>query len=75
MTTQEETITWHKYPNEKPENLTYCLATARYNNRYAWFAVIYKMGRWILQNNNNDDMELHKSWTVIAWAEPKGWQE
>jgi hypothetical protein len=70
--TQQETITWHKYPEEKPpkrivdeilityifEEIVWTASASRYEKGSFWF--------------REDEINLH----VIAWAEmPKGWKK
>ncbi len=71
MTTQEETIVWHKYPEEKPPVdgndtiLVHEKITDDYGNEYDYVTD----DCWYIEGKT--DMSH-----VIAWAErPKGWKE
>lgn len=60
--TQTETITWHKYPEEKP--------TSNYPNSYMCQSesCLIRPYFWSKEKFETND-------TIIAWAElPKGWK-
>ncbi len=65
---QQETITWHKYPEEKPtETGNYMIQYKDRTNQSNFDGQLWNSGHWIM---------LPMSWVVIAWSdEPKGWQE
>jgi len=70
MTTQKETITWHKYPEEKPTvNGRYIICAKNCDAPIvAWWV-------WF-DFYNYGDLNSAKYAEVIAWAElPKGWQK
>ena len=77
MTTQTETIVWHKYPEEEPEmgkhlvSIEYGCHGKRVNSITTAIFDLVMLGdplerKWVIDN---------KDAIVLAWAElPKGWR-
>jgi len=72
-THQTETLTWHKYPEAKPkEKGSYWVTLSDGSTTIA---------HWSMNTKRFSGLELgHKFYTkrmfgVIAWADPKGWNE
>lgn len=74
MTTQEETIVWHKYPEEKPKGRPadndYLVCV---NNNHTQYADLYNVHDGFIWCDTEDS---HRIGNVTAWAEmPRGWRE
>ena len=73
MTTQQETITWHRYPDEKPieEGKEY-IVTYEFDAEFHVGEFLWRRHRWWIGYDGRwNESEMR----VIAWAEPKGWWE
>lgn len=85
MTTQIEELVWHKYPDEKPPNIY-----GRYLLHVRFVSVSqgkvslgndefvrchYYSGDNNMSSPAHWDDEKIVGYKLIAWADPKGWQE
>ena len=76
MTTQIEELVWHKYPDEKPEEIGAYLTTRRDPNGKLWTTEMGWFGEWSIVDDITAEILSLNDFPVIAWAiRPKGWQE
>jgi len=76
--TQEQTIVWHKYPDEKLENgkLRSYLTTRKYNQKTCWVVELVWLNDWVITEEIVANTLPLTKYPVIAWAHlPKGWKE
>lgn len=76
-TAQEETIVWHKYPEEKPpipKSMIWFDGSIKYRREY--LVDCFEQGRFELVNwDGNHFIDIDEQ-GIFAWAElPKGWME
>lgn len=87
MNTQQEIITWHKFPDEKPSKSTiylvevevYASGNLKTKNFCTAYVYLDSYDGWILNFDLDDaiiDVSISKTMRVVAWAElPTGWKE